>query len=61
MAVLSGVVGENGEGFFVLRTGTRIKVRSNVRPAGLMVGARVVVTAQLRGAEWVAEHVEMAG
>lgn len=61
MAILSGVVGEDGEGFIVLRNGTRITVRSNLRPAGLMVGTRVVVTAQLRGVEWVAEHVEIAG
>jgi hypothetical protein len=59
MAILSGVVSEDGEGFIVLPTGTRIKVRSNVRPADLIVGARVLVKAQPRGAEWVAEHVEV--
>lgn len=61
MPVLSGVVSEEGEGFLVLGGGTRVKVRSSVRPADLVVGARVVVTAQLRGAEWVAEDVRVEG
>jgi hypothetical protein len=61
MAILSGVASEDGEGFIVLRTGTRIKVRSTVRPTDLVVGARVLVKAQLRGAEWVAEDVRVEG
>jgi uncharacterized cupin superfamily protein len=59
--VLSGVVSEEGEGFLVLGGATRVKVRSSVRPAELSVGDRVVVTAQLRGAEWVAEDVRVEG
>lgn len=61
MPVLSGVVSEEGEGFLVLGGGTRVKVRSSVRPADLVVGARVVVTAELRGTEWVAQDVKVAG
>ena len=59
--VLSGVVSEEGEGFLVLGGGTRVKVRSSVRPAELSVGDRVVVTAHFRGAEWVAEDVRVEG
>ncbi len=61
MAILSGVVSEDGEGFILLRNGPRITVRSTVRPSDLIVGARVLVKAQLRGAEWVAEDVRVEG
>ena len=58
--VLSGTVREVGEGFIVLSVGTRIVVSSRVRPEGLAQGIRVVVSAWLRGAEWVAEDVQLA-
>lgn len=59
--VLSGTVREVGEGFIVLGQSTRIVVSSRVRPEGLTQGVRVVVSARLRGAEWVAEDVQLAG
>ena len=60
MAILSGVVTEDGEGFIQFSNGTRIKViRATVRPAERIVGTRVLVKAQLRGAEWVAEDVRV--
>jgi hypothetical protein len=57
--VLSGVVEEVGEGFIVLGGRIRIAVSSRVRPEGLGQGALVTVTARLRGAEWVAEHIRV--
>lgn len=59
--VLSGTVREVGEGFIVLGQNIRIIVSSRVRPEGLAQGLRVVVSASLRGAEWVAEDVQLAG
>ena len=58
--VLSGTVREVGEGFIVLGQSTRIVVSSRVRPEGLAEGVRVVVSAWLRGAEWVAEDVQLS-
>ncbi len=58
--VLSGTVHEVGEGFIVLGSTTRIVVSSRVRPEGLAEGVRVTVSAWLRGAEWVAEDVQLA-
>jgi hypothetical protein len=55
--VLSGIVLEVGDGFIVLSGGIRITVSSRLVPDGLAVGAHVVVSARLRGAEWVAEDV----
>jgi hypothetical protein len=57
--VLSGTVREVGEGFIVLGTGIRITVSSRVRPEGLAEGDRVNVAARLRGAEWVAEDIQV--
>jgi hypothetical protein len=57
--VLSGTVREVGEGFIVLGTGIRITVSSRVRPEGLAQGDRVIITARLRGTEWVAEDIQM--
>jgi hypothetical protein len=54
-----GVVEEVGEGFIVLGGRIRIAVSSRVRPEGLGQGALVTVTARLRGAEWVAEHIRV--
>jgi hypothetical protein len=45
----------------VLGQSTRIVVSSRVWPEGLTQGVRVVVSARLRGAEWVAEDVQLAG
>lgn len=59
--VLSGVVEEVGEGFILISGRIRILVSSRVRPEGLAQGARVTVTARLRGAEWVAEDVQVLG
>jgi len=58
--VLSGTVREVGEGFIVLGVGTRIMVSSRVRPEGLAAGVRVIVSARQRGAEWIAEDVQVA-
>lgn len=58
--VVSGTVREVGEGFIVVGVGTRVIVSSRVRPEGLAEGARVIVSAWLRGAEWVAEDVQLA-
>jgi NADPH:quinone reductase-like Zn-dependent oxidoreductase len=58
--VVSGTVREVGEGFIVLGVGTRVIVGSQVRPEGLAQGVRVVVSAWLRGAEWVAQDVQVA-
>lgn len=58
--VLSGTVREVGEGFIVIGAGTRITVSSRVRPDGLAQGVRVIVSARLRGAEWVAEDIQLA-
>lgn len=55
--VLSGIVYEVGEGFIVLEGGTRITVSSRISPGGLIKGARVRVSARLRGSEWVAEDI----
>jgi hypothetical protein len=57
--VLSGVVNEVGEGFIVLAGGIRITVSSRVRPDGLVQGARVTITARLRGTEWVADDIQI--
>jgi hypothetical protein len=57
--VLSGTVREVGEGFIVLGAGIRITVSSRVRPEGLAQGDRVTVQARLRGAEWVAEDIQV--
>jgi hypothetical protein len=58
--VLSGIVLEVGDGFIVLASGLRIAVSSRVLPNGLARGARVVVTARLRGSsEWIAEDIVM--
>jgi hypothetical protein len=57
--VLSGTVREVGEGFIVLGTGIRVTVSSRVRPEGLAQGDRVMITAQLRGGEWVAEDIQV--
>jgi hypothetical protein len=57
--VLSGTVREVGEGFIVLGAATRIIVSSRVRPEGLVHGAHVVITARPRGAEWVAEDIQV--
>ena len=61
MAILSGVVSEDGEGFILLGPEPRIRVRSTVRPEDLTVGARVLVQAELRGVEWIADHVQVEG
>jgi hypothetical protein len=58
--VMSGTVREVGEGFIVVGVGTRVIVSSRVRPEGLAEGVRVTVSAWLRGAEWVAEDVQLA-
>ena len=55
--VLSGIVSEVGEGFIVLKGGTRITVSSRIFPAGLIKGTRVRVSARPRGDEWVAEDI----
>lgn len=55
--VLSGIVYEVGEGFIVLKDGTRITVSSRVFPVGLIKGIRVRVKARLRGSDWVAEDI----
>jgi hypothetical protein len=57
--VLSGTVREVGDGFIVLGTGIRITVSSQVRPEGLAEGDRVNIAARLRGAEWVAEDIQV--
>jgi hypothetical protein len=57
--VLSGIVEEVGEGFIVLGGRIRIAMSSRVRPEGLAQGALVTVTARLRGAEWVAEDIQV--
>lgn len=59
--VLSGTVRDIGEGFIVLGVDTRIVVSSRLRPDGLARGVRVIVSVRLRGAEWVAEDVKLAG
>jgi hypothetical protein len=56
---LSGTVREVGEGFIVLGTGIRVTVSSRVRPEGLAQGDRVMITARLRGGEWVAEDIQV--
>lgn len=58
-STVSGFVREVGEGHIVLGGGTRIAVWSRVRPEGLAPGIQVVVSARLRGAEWVAEDVQV--
>jgi hypothetical protein len=57
--VLSGTVAELGEGFLVLAGGIRVAVSSRVRPEGLSQGDRVTIAARLRGAEWVAEDIQV--
>lgn len=57
--VLSGTVREVGEGFIILGAGLRITVSSRVRPGSLAQGDRVTITARLRGAEWVAEDIQV--
>lgn len=59
--VLSGIVCEVGEGFIVLKGGTRITVSSRVFPVGLIKGIRVRVSARLRGPDWVAEDITVEG
>ena len=56
---LSGIVREVGEGFIVLSGGTRIAVSSKVLPDGRALGVRVTVTARLRGADWIAEDIQL--
>ncbi len=58
-SVLSGKVSEVGEGFIVLGADIRIIVSSRVRPEGLVQGVNVIVKARLRGAEWVAEDIQV--
>jgi len=57
--VLSGTVDVVGEGFIVLGGGIRITVSSRVRLDNLAQGDRVRITARLRGAEWVAEDIQV--
>jgi hypothetical protein len=59
--VLSGTVREVGEGFIVLGTGIRVTVSSRVRPKDLAHGDRVIIAARRRGAEWVAEDIQVMG
>jgi hypothetical protein len=59
--VLSGVVDELGDGFIVLVGRIRVAVSSRVLPRGLAPGASVTITARLRGAEWVAEDIQVMG
>jgi hypothetical protein len=58
-SVLSGVVQEVGNGFIVLQSGIRIRFTSQVFKGELAVGDRVVVTARLRGAGWVADDLQV--
>ena len=58
-SVLSGKVSEVGEGFIVLGADIRVIVSSRVRPEGLVQGVNVIVKARLRGAEWVAEDIQV--
>lgn len=53
--VLSGTVDVVGE----LGGGIRITVSSRVRLDNLAQGDRVRITARLRGAEWVAEDIQV--
>ena len=58
-SVLSGKVSEVGEDFIVLGADIRVIVSSRVRPEGLVQGVNVIVKARLRGAEWVAEDIQV--
>src|SRR5258705_2119478 len=60
-SVISGVVQEQGDGFIVLRAGIRICLTSQVLPSNVAPGTRVIITARLRGAEWIAAAIEVEG
>jgi hypothetical protein len=59
-AILSGTVREVGKGFILIGN-ARIGVSSHVRPEGLSQGNRVRVRVRRRGANWIAEDIQLMG